>query len=150
MCPPPPPIPCGVHFLLVPTFVSICSPGSMNSITLPGSTFGLLICATYCRSYISPQEDIDTVQNFSSCNLVTYWIVSFPRPWCESTLHEACKFLMEEISLAPSAPGGMVEYRRSLVTSFFFKFFLTVLQQLTPDQVSEKWASAVNPTDRCV
>ena len=41
-----------------------------------------------------------------------------------------CAGLAEELSLAPDAPGGMVEFRRTLTLSFFFKFYLTVLQKL--------------------
>uniref|UniRef100_A0A8C4LJC9 FAD-binding PCMH-type domain-containing protein n=1 Tax=Equus asinus TaxID=9793 RepID=A0A8C4LJC9_EQUAS len=36
----------------------------------------------------------------------------------------------EELQLAPDAPGGMIEFRRTLTLSFFFKFYLTVLQKL--------------------
>lgn len=38
--------------------------------------------------------------------------------------------LAEELQLSPDAPGGMVEFRRTLTLSFFFKFYLTVLQKL--------------------
>ena len=41
-----------------------------------------------------------------------------------------CAGLAEELHLAPDAPGGMVEFRRTLTLSFFFKFYLTVLQKL--------------------
>ncbi|RDD36189.1 Xanthine dehydrogenase/oxidase [Trichoplax sp. H2] len=36
--------------------------------------------------------------------------------------------------LAFSTPGGMVEYRKALVCSFFFKFYLTVTSQLLPSE----------------
>ena len=35
------------------------------------------------------------------------------------------------MDLSPSAPGGMVDFRRTLTLSFFFKFYLTVLQKLS-------------------
>lgn len=38
--------------------------------------------------------------------------------------------LMEELPLAPSAPGGMIIYRRSLTLSLFFKAFLEISQSL--------------------
>lgn len=38
--------------------------------------------------------------------------------------------MAEEMQLSPDAPGGMVEFRRTLTLSFFFKFYLTVLQKL--------------------
>lgn len=50
-----------------------------------------------------------------------------------------CAGLAEELQLAPDAPGGMVDFRRTLTLSFFFKFYLTVLQKLGkghPEDVS--------------
>eukprot|EP01112_Ceratiomyxa_fruticulosa_P007100 TRINITY_DN1832_c0_g1_i2.p1 TRINITY_DN1832_c0_g1~~TRINITY_DN1832_c0_g1_i2.p1 ORF type:complete len:1364 (-),score=294.56 TRINITY_DN1832_c0_g1_i2:173-4264(-) len=47
-------------------------------------------------------------------------------------LEETYKYLAEDLPLPPGAPGGMIEYRRSLTTSFFFKFFLRVMQQKYP------------------
>lgn len=41
--------------------------------------------------------------------------------------------LAEEMALAPSVPGGMVTYRRTLTISLFFKFYLTVQHQLARD-----------------
>lgn len=41
-----------------------------------------------------------------------------------------CAGLAEELSLSPDAPGGMIEFRRTLTLSFFFKFYLTVLKKL--------------------
>lgn len=52
------------------------------------------------------------------------------REWKEKLLQEACCLLAGEMNLSPSAPGGMVDFRRTLVLSFFFKFYLTVLQKL--------------------
>uniref|UniRef100_A0A3B5M2R5 Xanthine dehydrogenase n=1 Tax=Xiphophorus couchianus TaxID=32473 RepID=A0A3B5M2R5_9TELE len=40
-------------------------------------------------------------------------------------LQEACSSLAEEMSLDPSAPGGMVRYRQTLTLSLFYKFYLT-------------------------
>lgn len=53
--------------------------------------------------------------------------------WDEKLLQEVCAGLAEELQLAPDAPGGMVEFRRTLTLSFFFKFYLTVLQKLGKD-----------------
>lgn len=50
--------------------------------------------------------------------------------WNEDMLSEACKLILDEIHLNPSAPGGMVEYKRTLMISFLFKFYLEVLQAL--------------------
>lgn len=52
------------------------------------------------------------------------------RQWNEELLEEACASLAEEMSLSPSAPGGMVTYRRTLTISLFYKFFLTVQHKL--------------------
>nr|XP_033471973.1 xanthine dehydrogenase/oxidase [Epinephelus lanceolatus] len=52
------------------------------------------------------------------------------RRWGEELLQEACSSLAEEMTLDPSAPGSMVTYRRTLTLSFFYKFYLTVLQKL--------------------
>uniref|UniRef100_A0A0S7EL74 XDH n=1 Tax=Poeciliopsis prolifica TaxID=188132 RepID=A0A0S7EL74_9TELE len=52
------------------------------------------------------------------------------RQWGEELLQEACSSLAEEMSLDPSAPGGMVTYRQTLTLSLFYKFYLTVLQKL--------------------
>lgn len=58
------------------------------------------------------------------------------RRWGEELLQEACSSLASEMTLDPSAPGGMVTYRRTLTLSLFYKFYLTVLQKLRK-QVSE-------------
>lgn len=61
------------------------------------------------------------------------------RFWNEKLLQEVCAGLAEELHLPPDAPGGMVDFRRTLTLSFFFKFYLTVLQKLGkehPEDVS--------------
>uniref|UniRef100_A0A8C5N0W4 Xanthine dehydrogenase/oxidase n=2 Tax=Leptobrachium leishanense TaxID=445787 RepID=A0A8C5N0W4_9ANUR len=55
------------------------------------------------------------------------------REWNESLLQDACQSLAKEMTLTPSAPGGMVEFRQTLTLSFFFKFYLTVLKKLALD-----------------
>ncbi|XP_040295315.1 aldehyde oxidase-like isoform X2 [Bufo bufo] len=50
--------------------------------------------------------------------------------WNEDMLSEACKLILDEIQLNPSAPGGMIEYKRTLTISFLFKFYLEVQQAL--------------------
>ncbi|KAM9249001.1 LOW QUALITY PROTEIN: aldehyde oxidase 2-like [Dugong dugon] len=52
------------------------------------------------------------------------------RSWNELMLDDACRLLQEEVSLPGSAPGGRVEFKRTLVVSFLFKFYLQVLQEL--------------------
>ncbi|XP_037076844.1 xanthine dehydrogenase/oxidase-like [Pollicipes pollicipes] len=53
------------------------------------------------------------------------------RTWDESLLNSAIDLLLEDLPLDASAPGGMVEYRRTLTISFFFKFFLQTTAWLT-------------------
>uniref|UniRef100_A0AAR2K4L4 Xanthine dehydrogenase/oxidase n=1 Tax=Pygocentrus nattereri TaxID=42514 RepID=A0AAR2K4L4_PYGNA len=52
------------------------------------------------------------------------------RRWGEELMEDACSSLAEEMTLSPSAPGGMVTYRRTLAISLFFKFYLTVQHKL--------------------
>ncbi|XP_044524995.1 aldehyde oxidase 3-like [Gracilinanus agilis] len=52
------------------------------------------------------------------------------RAWNEELLDEACRQVLDEVTIPGSASGGMVEYRRTLMISFFFKFYLEVLQKL--------------------
>ncbi|KAA0711294.1 Xanthine dehydrogenase/oxidase [Triplophysa tibetana] len=59
------------------------------------------------------------------------------RQWNDELLQDACTILADEMSLSPSAPGGMVTYRRTLTISLFYKFFLTVQQKLALDLQKE-------------
>ncbi|XP_064371249.1 aldehyde oxidase 3-like isoform X2 [Dromaius novaehollandiae] len=52
------------------------------------------------------------------------------RQWNDQLLCEACKLVLEEISPSTSALGGKVEYRRTLLVSFLFRFYLEVLNGL--------------------
>lgn len=52
------------------------------------------------------------------------------KKWNKAIFPEVYEKLAHDLPLAPGAPGGMIEYRRSLTTSFFFKFFLQTLDQL--------------------
>ncbi|XP_055957965.1 xanthine dehydrogenase/oxidase [Patella vulgata] len=52
------------------------------------------------------------------------------RKWENNLVPAVCQNLEEDLPLDPGAPGGIVEYRKTLTTSFFFKFYLTVTQQL--------------------
>ena len=72
------------------------------------------------------------------------------RRWNEATLQEATHLLSEELQLPADAPGGMPEYRMSLVTSFFFKFYLTVSRLLSAHSVPEHLYSATHTYHRSV
>ncbi len=50
--------------------------------------------------------------------------------WSPAVVDKALTTLPEDITLAFDAPGGMVEYRRTLTSTFFYKFYLTVLQRI--------------------
>ncbi|XP_060840095.1 xanthine dehydrogenase isoform X2 [Rhopalosiphum padi] len=50
--------------------------------------------------------------------------------WSESLLDDVYLELLKDLPLASNAPGGMVAYRKSLVLSLFFKFYLYVCNQL--------------------
>ena len=54
----------------------------------------------------------------------------FPSHWDDSMLAKACNKLEDDLPLSPGAPGGMVEFRRTMTASFFFKFFITVKTKL--------------------
>ena len=41
-------------------------------------------------------------------------LIMFYRQWNEEMLEEAYSALMEDLPLKPNAPGGMIQYRRSL------------------------------------
>ncbi|XP_067884000.1 xanthine dehydrogenase/oxidase-like [Heterodontus francisci] len=65
--------------------------------------------------------------------------------WNKELLQEACSQLATELTLSPSAPGGMVQFRRTLSLSFFFKFYLSVLQKLEQDFKSDFQVEPIPP-----
>ncbi|XP_048626135.1 xanthine dehydrogenase 1 [Brassica napus] len=48
------------------------------------------------------------------------------KSWSKGLLQDALKVIQSDVLIDEDAPGGMVEFRKSLVLSFFFKFFLWV------------------------
>eukprot|EP00873_Tetraselmis_striata_P035166 jgi/Tetstr1/455430/TSEL_042261.t1 len=52
------------------------------------------------------------------------------KPLTEATLQEGLTAVLNDIQMTPNAPGGMVEFRRSLTASFLFKFFVHSSLQL--------------------
>ncbi|XP_078434820.1 xanthine dehydrogenase-like isoform X2 [Wolffia australiana] len=73
--------------------------------------------------------------------------------WDEKLLEDALSSLKEEILLNDSAPGGMIEFRKSLTLSFFFKFFLWVSSLLNTstentDHQATRMLSAIRPFER--
>lgn len=51
--------------------------------------------------------------------------------WTENIITDACQLLAEDLPLASGAPGGQAQFRQSLATSFFFKFYLNVSECLS-------------------
>ncbi|KAF2885328.1 hypothetical protein ILUMI_20860 [Ignelater luminosus] len=69
------------------------------------------------------------------------------KPWNRETLDLAYKSIIEDLPLPPSAPGGMIQFRRALTLSFFFRAFLAIseeLQRTLPEiKIEEKDLSAI-------
>ncbi|CAL4940191.1 unnamed protein product [Urochloa decumbens] len=75
--------------------------------------------------------------------------------WNSELLDDTFNLLKEDIPLSENAPGGMVEFRRSLTLSFFFKFFLSVthdmnMKGLLEDGLLAGHVSAIQPYSRPV
>ncbi|XP_077010735.1 aldehyde oxidase 4-like [Tamandua tetradactyla] len=59
------------------------------------------------------------------------------RPWDDHMLSDACRLVLDEIYIPPGAEGGMVAYRRALIISLLFKFYLKVrrgLKKMDPEK----------------
>lgn len=50
--------------------------------------------------------------------------------WSQSMLERAIGYLSEDLPLAPGAPGGMIDYRKALTMSFFFRAFLAIAKEI--------------------
>lgn len=69
--------------------------------------------------------------------------------WNDEMVEDAFDFLLEELPLPPNAPGGKVLYRRSLVPSLFYKFYLFVRNELSKncmavEPLPEKYLSGIS------
>lgn len=70
--------------------------------------------------------------------------------WNQELLQGALKSLASDITIKDDAPGGMVEFRRSLILGFFFKFFLWASHQMDgvksiKDYAPSSHLSAIKP-----
>ncbi|XP_010020346.1 PREDICTED: aldehyde oxidase 1-like, partial [Nestor notabilis] len=65
-----------------------------------------------------------TVSAKQTCSALT------GRHWNEQMLDEACRLILKEIAVPGSASGEKVDYKKTLIVSFFYRFFLEVLQSL--------------------
>ncbi|BDA44652.1 Xanthine dehydrogenase [Coccomyxa sp. Obi] len=52
------------------------------------------------------------------------------QPLTQATLEKALAAVAEDVNITPNAPGGMVEFRRSLAASFLFRFVVDVALRL--------------------
>ncbi|XP_035831148.1 xanthine dehydrogenase 1-like [Helianthus annuus] len=52
------------------------------------------------------------------------------KAWNKELLQNSLEILKQDVVISENAPGGMVEFRKSLTLSFFFKFFLWVSHQM--------------------
>ncbi|XP_015424639.1 PREDICTED: aldehyde oxidase 4-like, partial [Myotis davidii] len=72
------------------------------------------------------------------------------RQWDDQMLSDACRLVLDEIYIPPGAEGGMVEYKRTLMISLLFKFYLKVrrgLNKMDPQKfpdIPENFMSAVD------
>ncbi|KAK3093911.1 hypothetical protein FSP39_021700 [Pinctada imbricata] len=67
------------------------------------------------------------------------------RNWEEDLIQDMAGWLVEDLPLPSGAPGGMAAFRKTLCTSFFFKFYLMVqleLQSKHPCMVKSKVPSS--------
>lgn len=56
--------------------------------------------------------------------------IAIGKQWNNDLVEVVNKSLINELPLAPSAPGGMIQYRRSLTISLFFKAYLHISEEL--------------------
>ncbi|OMO78014.1 Aldehyde oxidase/xanthine dehydrogenase, a/b hammerhead [Corchorus olitorius] len=75
------------------------------------------------------------------------------KKWNQNMLQGALNALQTDILLKEDAPGGMVEFRKSLTLSFFFKFFLGVSHEIegkkyTKESISPSYLSAIKSLHR--
>ncbi|CAN6470060.1 unnamed protein product [Victoria cruziana] len=75
------------------------------------------------------------------------------KDWGSDLLDGALETLKEELTLADDAPGGMVEFRKSLTLSFFFKLYLWITADLEAKGsiircLQPSYLSAVQPYEK--
>ncbi|XP_045534492.1 xanthine dehydrogenase [Papilio machaon] len=58
--------------------------------------------------------------------------------WDEVMLEKAYTYLLEELPLNPSAPGGNILYRRALTMSLFLKAYLAIGKQMSQDYLQNE------------
>uniref|UniRef100_A0A8C3NK02 Aldehyde oxidase 1 n=1 Tax=Geospiza parvula TaxID=87175 RepID=A0A8C3NK02_GEOPR len=63
------------------------------------------------------------------CAKETCWTL-IGRHWNEQMLDEACRLVLKEVALPGSAGDENVDYKKTLMVSFFYRFFLEISQSL--------------------
>lgn len=63
--------------------------------------------------------------------------------WGQQLLQKALEAVARDVAIDANAPGGMVEFRRSLASSFLFKFFLQVSEKLRAEADAVEGAAQV-------
>lgn len=58
--------------------------------------------------------------------------------WNETMLEKAFASLIEELPLSPSAPGGNIQFRRTLTMSLFMKAYLSIAKQMSKDYIHKE------------
>ncbi|CAF3648899.1 unnamed protein product [Rotaria sordida] len=71
-------------------------------------------------------------------------------PWTRTTIVKACEMALNEMPLYEQSPGGQPEYRRTLVQSFLYKFYVNVCTELRQSSVDSTHLSAGHPYQRPV
>ncbi|KAL0686874.1 hypothetical protein Bca4012_086551 [Brassica carinata] len=75
------------------------------------------------------------------------------KKWNKGLLQDALEVIQSDVLIKEDAPGGMVEFRKSLTLSFFFKFFLWVSHDVhnvypTIETFPPSHVSALQPVPR--
>ncbi|CAF0826619.1 unnamed protein product [Adineta ricciae] len=70
--------------------------------------------------------------------------------WSRVTISKACELALKEMPLNELTPGGQPEYRRTLVQSFLYKFYVYVCTELNQSSVDPKELSIAHPYHRPV
>ncbi|XP_033139719.1 xanthine dehydrogenase 1 isoform X2 [Brassica rapa] len=75
------------------------------------------------------------------------------KKWNKGLLEDALEVIQSDVLIKDDAPGGMVEFRKSLTLSFFFKFFLWVSHDVhsvypTVETFPPSHVSALQPVPR--
>lgn len=63
--------------------------------------------------------------------------------WNENLIAKANQLLESDLPLPDNAPGGMIQFRRTLTTSFFYKFYLKVTSRIAPNTLPSSYLSAI-------